>query len=394
MRIAVISLILFIGAMCTVHATPQSAQNCQNYYWGLMGNDKLALAEERAVGIRVRLFSLSWQQMNPQENIIDQNYLERKLKELKKFRQAGYDVILSLGMHDTPQWVHDNYYDTYYVSQYSERYHDNGNDSGDLNLVFNTSLRAVAKRYVKLVFTLFGTNFSAVRLGGGRYGELTYPPHEFGGRRNLYWGFDDFAKAQSPVPGWKPGQASPNGEAGIFLNWYLDKLTAYQNWQVTMTRQFYPGPLMILYPSWGIRKGDIDRAIATNLDGTSHAERNGEIQRGFDFSRQINALTDPNIIIATTWLDADPSQDAGTDARYWSPVKYLANLANRHSPVYQLYGENTGQGQRDDMTLSASQMEKYGLMGMMWFRDEEMSSGGYANLQDYAQTIATFNACP
>ena len=241
------------------------------------------------------------------------------------------------------------------------------------------------------MFATFGTNFAAVRLGGCRYGELTYPPASFGGKSNLYWNYDANALAQSPTPNWHPGDSSPSGQAKTFLRWHLDVLTQFQNWQISLLRQNnYQGPLMVLYPSWGIRPGDFDKAVATNLNGSSSAEVNGEIQRGFDFQSQIAAITDPKVIVTSTWMDADASRDTGTDQRYWSPVHYLAYLAHAHSLHLSAFGENTGHGQRAAMDLSASQMKKYGLTGMMWYKESEIFSGSYAGLTDYQQVIAAY----
>jgi hypothetical protein len=100
------------------------------------------------------------------------------------------------------------------------------------------------------------------------------------------------------VPGWTPGNPSPNGEAAKFLDWYLDSLVDYQNWQISSLRATgYNGKIMMLYPSWGIRPGQIEEAVATNLNGTTSVEKNGEIQRGYDFARQVRAIEDPKVVL-------------------------------------------------------------------------------------------------
>src|SRR5690606_18425367 len=123
----------------------------------------------------------------------------------------------------------------------------------------------------------------------------------FAGKANCYWAFDPFAQGKKPglpagmtpcpVPGWKPGDASPDhASARAFIHWYLDSLKHYHDWQITTVRKHYAGPLMMLYPSWGIRPGQLDAAIAADLAGTTPAEKNGELQRGFDFARFIGGL--------------------------------------------------------------------------------------------------------
>ncbi len=372
--------------------TSHSEYRARSYCWALIGNDGTHLAEEAAAGIRSKLFSLSWREYAPSEGTVDLAYVERKRTELAQLWQAGFGVILSLGFHDTPLWVHHNYADTYYVNQFGESYAGQEIDSGDTNLVFNQSLRQLVATYVGDVFADFGADFDAVRLGGGRYGELMYPPAVYGNNRNCYWAFDRNALMQDPVPQWVPGQPSSAGEAQQFLTWYLDSLVEFQNWQIIIVRQSYNGPLMMLYPSWGIRPGDIERAVAVNLDGSTAAEYHGEIPRGIDYTRQITALTDPLVIPTTTWLDADASADDNADPRYWSPVKYLASLAQSHPLGLRLFGENTGHGQVVALRLSALQMRRYGLIGMAWYREEELFTGQYATLDDYRRVIAESNA--
>lgn len=382
--------VLFLTLALFAFSANAQAPEPTTYLWTLIGNDGSRLAEERDAGIQAKMFALDWRIYSPAEGEIDPAYVQEKQAELQDLQQTGFRVILSMGMHDTPVWLHGRYTDSHYRNQYHESYGTkNGVDQGDANFVFNQELRDLAAQYIEAIFTTFGTNFAAVRLGGGRYGELTYPPAEYNGNTNCYWAFDARAQAQSPVPGWKPGDLSPNGEAEQFLDWYLGALVEYQNWQIEVVRRHYAGPLMMLYPSWGIRPGQIEQALADNLDGSSSAERNGEIQRGFDFERQIGALNDPGVVVTTTWLDADANRDNQEDPRFWSPVKYLATLARVRNLA--LFGENTGSGSLRDMVLSARQMERYGLLGMAWFREDQLFSGDYATLDDFRAVISAYN---
>ena len=381
---------LFNSGETTCLRNPSRERLC----WALIGNDGARLQEERAAGVRAKLFSLSWRAYAPREGSVDQTYVARKRAELEQLRRASFAVMLNLGFHDTPSWLHTNYRNTRYVNQHGDHYDSNGAiDSGDANLVFNPQLRSLVAAYVKDVFATFGDTWAGVRLGGGRYGELTYPPAQYAGRSNSYWAFDPLALAQSPTPTWKPGQTSRSGKAGLFLNWYLDQLVTFQNWQIALLRQHYNGPLLMLYPSWGIRPGQIEQALETYLDGSTPAERNGELQRGFDFARQIAALSDPQVLVTSTWLDADASGDSGR-IEQWSPIKYLASLAQAHPLRLGLYGENTGRGRCAAMELSAAQVRRYGLLGMAWYREEELFSGEYAGLDDYQRIIAAYAALP
>ena len=365
----------------------------QSYVFGVIGNDTTRLTEEREAGVEAKLFYLSWREFYPQEGVKDAAYIAAKKEELQYLREAGFEIILLLGYQDNPLWVHLNYPDSYYVDQHGEQYAATDSfDNGQANLVFNQELRGLVSSYMRDVISEFGTDFYAVRLGGGRYGELTYPPTDWNGKTNRYWAYDRNARASSPVPSWIPGNPSPNGEAAEFLDWYLDSLVDYQNWQIHALREAgYDGKIMMLYPSWGIRPGQIEEAVATDLDGTTSAEKNGEIQRGYDFARQVRAIEDPKVVPTTTWLEADVDAvaDNWPDPRYWSPVHYLSSLAEKHPLDLELYGENGGQDSREAMELSAYRMRRYGLMGMCWYNESELFSGQYATLKDYERVIAT-----
>jgi hypothetical protein len=361
------------------------------YLWGVVGYSAGKADAEFAAGVRAKVIRLSWRSHAPDPTSTDWTYVDRLRGEIDRTRKSGLAVILELGFHDTPAWVHSTMSNSRYINQFGEAYVSNGEiDSGDANLVFNFALRQLVASYVADVFRVFGSDFVAVRAGGGRYGELTYPRRPAVQRDNSYWAFDAIALTRSPTPHWKPGQPSPHGEASKFVNWYLDSLVEFQNWQIAMIRSHYDGPIMVLYPSWGIRPGQIADAVASNLSGTTPAEGHYEIQSGVDFERQIKAIADPKVIVTTTWLDAANSGDASRDSRLWSPTKYLAHLVAKHPMSLAKYGENTGQGNRLAMELAAAQMHTFGLIGMAWYRDEELFSGNYATIDDFQQIIRSY----
>jgi hypothetical protein len=393
----------------SVHSWPcldkTSFASPNNYDFGLIGQEfrSTHLQEEQDAGIETKVFELSWREYYPSEGEKDSRYVQVKRAQMEELRKTDFKIILSFGYHDTPTWVHHNYQDSYYVNQFGERWtgdtftEGTPTDNGDANLVFNHQLRGLVASYMKEVLSDFGTDFYGVRLGGGRYGEVTYPPASFSGKNNLYWAYDDNAQrsaAEAGIGGWRPGEPSPDGEAGRFLNWYLNSLVDYQNWQVKTLRETgYAGKAMLLYPGHGIRPGQIEGATATNLDGSSPGEANGKVQSGHDFARQVGAIEDDNVLVTTTWLDADPSGDDSQNLSEWSPVKYLSSLAESNPTRPGLYGENTGSGSLEDMLTSASQMQRYGLIGMAWYDEEQLFSGRYATIDDYRHVIKSSQEC-
>ena len=154
--------------------------------------------------MEAKVFSLSWRLYEPGDGQWSQSYIARKQAQYQQIRDAGLDVILSLGYHDPPDWIHTTHADSRYINQDGVPYISQDQiDGGDLNIVWNDKMRALVERYVAHVFASFGADFAAVRIGGGRFGELSYPPTAYAGQENAYWAFDRNALADYPVPGWR-----------------------------------------------------------------------------------------------------------------------------------------------------------------------------------------------
>ena len=246
-----------------------------------------------------------------------------------------------------------------------------------------------------------------MRLGWGHYGELNYPFHEYGGHLNCYWAYDDIAQGKAaglpdglkpcPTPGWLPGAPrAEHGDASRFVNWYLDCMADYQNWQVHTVRKYFAGRLAMLYPSWGIRPGRLESAIAGDLSGGTQAERTGEIERGYDFARLVSRIDDPNVVVYSTWLDANVGNDDAPNQEHWNPMHYLATLARAHGPALAVWGENTGSNDRDAMRRCFERIRLYNMIGMNWaFEPQLYDSGGkYATLADYRGMIDRASTAP
>lgn len=360
--------------------------------WGLIGNQIDRTSEERAAGVGFKVVRLSWKDFEPTKSGRSESYVAAKQHELAALAADGMRVVLDLGLHDTPQWLH-SYPDSYLVNQYGERWTastdgDLAIDKSDANLIFNAELRKRAAIYTTNALRLFGASAMAVRIGGGRYNELGYPAARTTTYANTYWAYDARAQAGSPVRGWKPGSPSPNGEAGRFLEYYLGALEKFQRWQIATARRAFAGPLIVLHPSWGLRPGQAPAAVARDLAGDTSAEINGEVQRGHDVARFVAAIDDPLVYVATTWLDAPFGSDTSTDPAEWRPAHYLSDLAARNPRRPRVWGENTGQGDRAALDFSAAQARRFGLDGIAWFREEELFSGRFATLGDLREVIA------
>lgn len=367
-RVAILAHLVFIAtSLCGLRADIELGV--------LQGTLDHAPALKEA-GIGTVVLDLSWQRFEPKLDTRDAAYVAELRKTLSSFQQLGITVILDLGMQYPPNWLFA-LPDSRYRNQYGQRFEDHSPGMNVPNAVFNQQIRECQADYIESVFRELGKDFLAVRLGGGWYGELNYPPPAYAGKKNAYWAFDDIAQGTRrglppgipvcPVPGWKPGDGDPVA-AECFLEWYLNALQNYHDWQIRTVREFYPGSLMMLYPSWGIRPGQREAAVANALSDDTPAERNGEIQRGFDFERFIRGIRDDAVIVHTTWLDSDPAfgDDDSPHPEQWSPIHFLASLASRHEPALPISGENTGGGGDETMALCAARMARYHGRLFLW----------------------------
>ena len=358
-----------------------------------------------AAGLRAVTYEVYWDRIQPARDTFDEAQLEQARRDLATFHEAGMEVVLSLGIQYPPAWAFEVPHSRY-VNQYGEAYVGDGPGANGLNAVFNQEIRDLQAAYVARVLEALGRDAYAVRLGWCYYGELSYPIHHYGDRVNVYWGYDDLALGRAaglattlspnPVPDWQPGESSADHTAaGQFATWYLDAMTDYQTWQIATVRAHYDGRPAVLYPSWGVRPGQLDAAIARDLSGFTPAEQNGEIQRGHDFARHVASVADSGVVVYTTWLDAPPSlvDDLGEDRAVWSPAHFLSQLAREHALGLEVWGENTGWGTPEQMRLSFERVQALGLTGLFWaFEGQLLDPGGrWATLEDYEALIEAFD---
>lgn len=346
--------------------------------WGMLpgwaGCTKTAL---KAAGVQAVVVELNWARAQPSQNTYDFAYLDAKRNEIASWRLLGFEVILNYGLHHAPAWVMSSPL-AKFVDQNGTVY------AGDEpNLIHGTGLRPLAEAYTGMVFGHLGIDFAAVRVGGGHWGELQYPPtrDSDGVNRNHYWAYG--AAAVRPTGAWKPGQASSNGEAATFLDWYLDSLTAFARWQVTSVRRHYPGPIGVLLASDGMRDGDFEAAVAVNLNGSTPSERNGEIQPGFDHKRHILGLATMNDPLIAPWATYAESTGRG------GPQAYIAQLG-KAAGLYPHMAENSGDDSVAAHEYAIGIFKQYGGSIFTGVRGDTYCTpkAGVATLADYSRLIA------
>jgi len=370
-------------------------------WFGTLQHDPARLAALRANGVGATVLELHWKRWQPTADGRDATYIAQARQRLADLRAGGMAVTLDLGMQYPPTWVLA-LPNSRFRNQYGADFIDPAPGMNGVNAVFNAALRQLQATYCAEVFAALGHDFALIRLGWGWYSELNFPKAAHAGKSNCYWGFDDLAQGRvaglppgippCPVPGWLPGVASPDHDAARrFANWYLDALRDYHDWQITTVRALHPGRLAMLYPSWGLRPGQLDAAIAHDLDGSQVAQH-GDLSMGEYWPRLVGGIRDPGVVVYSTWLDAPFGDDRSPDPAQWCPMRYLASLAGPCGLA--VAGENTGGNDAAAMRRCFARAEELHLLGFFWAFERELfdAAAGHATLADFAAGIAAQRA--
>jgi len=366
-------------------------------WYGTLQHDPARLAALRQAGIGATVLEIAWSRWQPEAGRSDDAYIAQARARLAVLRWAGMQVALDLGMQYPPAWAQALPH-ARFRNQFGEDYVDPAPGKNIVNAVFNAAMRERQAAYAAQVFAALGHDFALVRLGWGWYSELNFPRAVHAGRKNCYWAYDEFAQGRvpglppgippCPVPGWKPGEASPDHDAARrFANWYIDALRDYHDWQIATVRALHPGRLAMLYPSWGLRPGQLDAAIACDLDGSQEAQH-GDLAMGEYWPRMVVGIRDPGVVVYSTWLDAPFGDDRSPDPAQWCPMRWLASLAA--SRGLMVAGESTGNNDAAALRRCVVRAEELKLLGFFWAFEGELFDGkpGHATLAEYAAAIA------
>lgn len=318
------------------------------------------------------MVSAGWNSLEPLPGVFNPFLLDQLRRRVADAAARGFEVVVDPGLQYPPSWVFSLPGQTRFVDQYGDAWH--GGLSADVaNAVANPAVRAAQGTYLAtLGSALRGAPVAALRAGGLISGELQYPPNTYAGHTDALWFFDPAMQATAPVPGWRPGTGSA-ADARASLQRYFDALTGYAAWQLRALGAAFPGAdLQLMMPSWGLRPGMVDAAVATGLAGRSVAETNGMVANGLDWVGQARAAaaTGLPVTLYCTWVDA-PSQ--GTTVQQIPPVAYLAQLGAQNGlPVA---GENTGRGGLAALDTTLQRLRSYHLSGVMYMSGDLIANG-------------------
>jgi hypothetical protein len=331
-------------------------------------------------GIQVRSLELGWDLYEPQEGSWNRAYIDTRKAEYQQMLNAGTKVVLDVGLQYPPAWVKAI---RPWQDQYGHSY------DGVPNAIWSPVVREKIAIYIQHVFQDFGTGFFAIRLGSSGWVETLYPDN-VPGFQFSYWAFDPDAMKSNPVPNWRPGQPSPNGEAQTFYNWYIQHLIDTVNWQQDVVRQYYKGYLLQIFTGQGVRPSQWNALIESNLTPVNlhiyAAERGAVWDRVLAGMRNRSQVVIYCSSIADNSAIAPSLDEASADPTNWSSTHWIAYNADRYGLMK--WGENGGHDDFTTMQIAFQQVEAYDLMGLIWAFEPELHTGTYATLSHYASLIS------
>lgn len=387
--VAILTLLVLPGLVRRSGADPLQV--------GTLQSDPKRAPQLREAGFSLATVGLAWTRFEPHPSEVDENYVQEIRARLGLFKAAKQEVVLDFGFQYPPTWVLEMP-NSRYVNQYGTPYVETASGKNVANAVFNGEVRRQQDEYVALVFQKLGTDFKAVRLGWGWYGELHYPKNTFGADKNCYWGYDDLAQGKTtglpagiapcPVASWKPGDPDPDKTAARqFINWYFDALQNYQNWQIQTVRRHYKGWLTVLYPSWGLRPGQADAAMAAGLSGETPAERGGDMAEAVDYARLVGSICDKDTVLHTTWIDPKWGKDGLENPNDWTPVHYLRVLADTNPLHLKVSGENTGAADQAALERTFDRARREHLEFVLWAFESQLFDSRFVSFDAFVAAL-------
>ncbi len=178
--------------------------------------DNIYLDDQHDRGVNFRNVYIRWNKFeNIGDNVWDTDYINRKKAEIVAYEQAGFDVIIRINFFPVPEWYFFAYPQSRFKNQYDvewkpeERgWNDDERDTSAVSIWNNAvtnPYQAQLDDYLSQVFSELGTDFWAVYLSCGQYGEVSYPilvaadgdtrGADFLGNTNCYWAWDVNARA-------------------------------------------------------------------------------------------------------------------------------------------------------------------------------------------------------
>ena len=183
-----------------------------------------------------------------------------------------------------------------------------------------------------------------------------------------------------------------------FYDWYVQALTDYQNWQIAEIRKYTNTQLDILYAGKGLMSNHLTDALTNDLRGDGWSESSSALYSATLYDRHVAGLaTKQNIVLYLTGIEDPPADRVDDTSPYpskWSAARWLASLAS--SQGLMIWGENSGENNKEQMQLAFKRMHTNGYFGLLWGFESELYADpnpqGYATIQDYEAEITHYNS--
>jgi hypothetical protein len=336
-----------------------------------------SFAGARAAGFSSVLVQAVWSKLQPTGSTqLDPWALADVRARIEAAHRAGLGVVFELALHYPPDWALADI--APFRDQQGRAWLAPGQPGMDVrDWIWTRRGREAVHRYVGLTLRALGPRtlreVERVRLGGGTFGELQYPP--VGSPANpSWWSYGactmpvaDLAADQQPCPA---GAAAPsplgswNESDQAYADWHMRGLSVFVVWLVREFRSAgWRGPISVLHPGFGLR--DDDDPTSTDWPGLAYREFAAQ---GLNWDDQIHAYSRlADVWPWSTWLDAsDPHLPATRDSDR-APWRKLAEVAHRYGRSGQMWGENTGATSAGGFQRMTRLATAAGYSGIVWF---------------------------
>jgi hypothetical protein len=265
--------------------------------------------------------------------------------------------------------------------------------------VWSASTRALLDDFLTKLFNqLTWSQIERVQLGGGPFGELSYPTSD----GTQWWGFSapaqtgtDLAAGQTvaPLAGHVPSTGTTWTSDDIaFDAWYRTSLKNFMTWLIGRHRAYFSGPIYVMHPGAGLRP-----VSQTPTSSSQALNYRVNVASGLDWAGQIAAYPDADVHPYSTWADSahfwppDPFSDVNDgNAAPWYHLLRTARAAGRANHIW---GENTGNNTNLDMDrVFTDGAVAHGYQGLGWLSHSSLASGTDDTYANWASRIATANA--
>lgn len=407
LAVAIATLLVVAIIALNGHRTA-SRMSTASPVFGVLQADPHWLSADSAAGIRLAMINVFWASWEPAPGRFDQHYAHTIVDAVDRYRAAGWQVAIDIGLQTPPAWV---------LQQPSGRLQDqNGDRSGGADYEFSGAVRQATDRYISNLVDRLG-HVQYYRVGVSEHGEAKYPDVTGEG----WWAFEPTAQGHasglpsgvkaSPLPGWVPGTRTYRGHAvsssqvEAWYGWYFGALVNALSWEISAYRSAgYHGPLQLVMPGTGAMPSVYAYRLTHDLAPAPQFDSYDTVNSGSVWWKLLGDLPDLNGVVVDISSvddqsgrpqanDCEPS-DTGVDYRSspapeaWSDTRWLTYLAHLHH--LEVMGENPGETPSSDLPQIMSLVRSCGLIALQWAFEPELHGGSATNVQQLGAAITNY----